>query len=94
MMQRLKLVSTMQAIKEEYNKHIPWKIDEVETWLKREVETFEVKPLKKQKSEGPLQTWWTDMLSNRFPSVKDTHNKRNLIGRDVVTPPLNMHAGF
>lgn len=93
--QRLKLVSTTQAIQEEYNKHVPWKIDEVEHWLKGEVESFDVQPLEKQKLEPPVQNWWSDMLLGRFPSVIDTHSKCELLGKDGTQhkPDFTMVCG-
>jgi hypothetical protein len=89
--QRLKLMGTTMAMGEEFNKHIPWTVKELEEWLKGDVELLPVKPLVPTTTEAEVQKWWVDALKD-FPGVKDTHAKGQLVGRDGVLhkPDLTM----
>ena len=95
-LQRVKLVSSTQAMQEEFDKHIQWKIGELEEWLKGEVKLIQVSVMEASKVEDPVQLWWNTVLLANFLTMKDTHAKCNtLVGRDgtMHKPDFTMTVG-
>jgi hypothetical protein len=95
-LQRVKLVSSTQAMQEEFDKHIQWKIGELEEWLKGEVKLIQVSVMEASKVEDAVQRWWKNVLLANFSTMKDTHAKCNtLVGRDgtMHKPDFTMTVG-
>jgi tRNA A-37 threonylcarbamoyl transferase component Bud32 len=93
-LQRARLVSTTQAIQDEFDKHVHWKLSELVEWLTGDVKMIDVAPLTMGRKEQEVQTWWVKALAS-FPNVKDTHVHCQLIGHEgtLHKPDLTMIVG-
>lgn len=93
-LQRARLVSTTQAIQDEFDKHVHWKLSELVEWLTGDVKMIDVVPLSRSKNEQEVQKWWVKTLA-LFSNVKDTHAHNQLIGHEgtLHKPDLTMIVG-
>jgi tRNA A-37 threonylcarbamoyl transferase component Bud32/predicted Holliday junction resolvase-like endonuclease len=93
-LQRARLVSTTQAIQDEFDKRVGWKISDLEEWLTGDVKIIDIAPMSWSKYESVVQGWWVETLRS-FPNVKDTHAHCRLLGHDgtLHKPDLTMIVG-